>query len=280
MPNNPDTAAAPNSILTPIFRWAGSKRKLLPKLQEYWKPEFTRYVEPFAGSAALFFRVRPTRALLGDINPGLIEAYQVIRDRPDDVHRAVSRIPISESQYYTVRKQCPRRLTPFSRAVRFVYLNRHCFNGIYRTNSQGEFNVPYAHSRPGAMPSVEDFRRCALLLQGATLRCSEFGRVLSSVRDGDFVYLDPPYAVATRRVFREYDRRIFSETDLDRLVRHLKTIDAMGAKFVVSYADCGEARRLLKAWKPRRVRVRRHIAGFVSARRLSYELLATNIKRG
>lgn len=190
--------------ITPIFRWAGSKRKVLPVLASYWRPSFRRYVEPFAGSAALFFRLQPEKALLGDINEGLIEAYEVIRDRPDDVHEAVSRVRRGKASYYRVRAQNPRRMSAFGRTVRFVYLNRYCFNGIFRTNTDGHFNVPYAHIKPGIIPPIEDFRKCAALLQRASLRCGDFGAVVSSVRAGDFVYLDPPYAVESRRVLQRH----------------------------------------------------------------------------
>lgn len=261
--------------VNPIFRWAGSKRKILPVLASYWKPTFSRYVEPFAGSSALFFRLQPSHAVLGDINKELIEAYEVIRDRPDDVFRAVSTLPRGVRAYYKIRAQNTNRLKAFGRAVRFVYLNRYCFNGIYRTNLDGKFNVPYAHI--GVIPSIEDFRRCAALLRGATLKQGDFGAILSTIREGDFVYMDPPYAVESRRVFREYNQREFSKRDLERLAAHLKNIDRKKASFVVSYADCSEARELLSDWNVRRIRVRRHVAGFVSARRHAFELIATNI---
>lgn len=266
------------ATITPVFRWAGSKRKVLPILASFWKPSFKRYVEPFAGSAALFFRLNPERAILGDINSALIEAYEIIRDRPDDVHRAVSKIRRSESQYYKIRDQNPNRLKAFGRAVRFVYLNRYCFNGIYRTNMDGRFNVPYAHTKPGVIPPIENFRRCSALLQRATLKCGDFGAVLSEVKAGDFVYIDPPYAVESRRIFREYDQREFSKRDLERLATHLENINRKGASFVLSYADCREARDLSSCWRTGRIRVRRQVAGFISARRFATELLVTNIE--
>ncbi|WP_129778914.1 DNA adenine methylase [Peristeroidobacter soli] len=262
--------------VTPILRWAGSKRKILPVLADFWKPSYRRYVEPFAGSAALFFKLQPEKALLGDINSALMEAYEVIRERPDDVHRAVSAIERTEREYYRVRDRSSSRLKAFGRAVRFVYLNRYCFNGIYRTNRDGHFNVPFAHKKPGVIPPIEDFRRSAALLQSAALKAGDFGEVLSAVQANDFVYVDPPYAVESRRVFREYDRREFSKRDLERLAAHLSTMDRKGAAFVVSYADCREARELFSRWSIRRIAVRRHIAGFVSARRNAIELLVTN----
>ena len=274
-PKADDPTASP---ITPIFRWAGSKRKILPVLAAYWRPSFARYVEPFAGSAALFFRLHPERALLGDINNELIEAYDVIRDRPDDVHYAVSKIARTPQEYYRIRDGNTGRLKSFGRAVRFVYLNRYCFNGIFRTNQAGKFNVPFANKKPGVIPPIEHFRRSANLLSRATLKSGDFGALLSNVRPRDFVYLDPPYAVESRRVFREYDRREFSKRDLDRLGTHLRNMDAIGASFVVSYADCREARDVFSPWHLRRIRVRRQIAGFVSSRRFATELLVTNIQ--
>ena len=171
-----ETLASP---ITPIFRWAGSKRKILPVLATYWSPSFARYVEPFAGSAALFFRLHPERALLGDINSELIEAYDVIRDRPDDVHCAVSKIARTPREYYRIRDGNTGRLKSFGRAVRFVYLNRYCFNGIFRTNQAGRFNVPFANKKPGVIPPIEHFRRSANLLSRATLKSGDFGALLS-----------------------------------------------------------------------------------------------------
>ncbi len=211
-----DAASKP---LIPFLRWAGSKRKILPKLREFWRPDYRRYVEPFTGSSALFFCVTPERALLADLNESLIETYTVVRDRPDDVHRALLALPVGKRAYYRIRAQVPSRLGPFSRAVRFLYLNRFCFNGIYRTNASGGFNVPFAGG--GVIPSITQLRQCSRLLEGATLKAQDFGKTLSSTRDGDFVYLDPPYAVESRRVFREYDAKRFQRKDLERLGRHL-----------------------------------------------------------
>lgn len=264
--------------LTPLLRWAGSKRKVVPILAGYWGTTQRRYIEPFAGSAALFFHLRPHRAVLSDINSGLIEAYEVIRERPDDLHEAVARIPQSRSQYYRLRSMRPERLTPFNRVVRFVYLNRLCFNGLYRTNAAGSFNVPYARSRAGFIPPVELFRQCAQALAAVHFRVCDFGTTLSSVRRGDFVYLDPPYTVGNRRVFAQYDRRAFTLRDLERLSTHLVALDRRGASFVLSYADCSEARRLFAKWPTRRIMVRRNVAGFSSARRIAAELVATNIQ--
>jgi DNA adenine methylase len=260
-----------------ILRWAGSKLQLLPVLAEFWESKFERYVEPFAGSARLFFEIEPKSALLGDKNAELIEVYSVLRDSPDELHEAVLSIPKSKEAYYEVRGRSPAELTELDRAARFIYLNRYCFNGLYRTNLQGQFNVPYAPKGTGRIPELARFRVCAKLLMNARLRHWDFGTTLRYVRAGDFVYIDPPFVVESRRVFSQYGPGSFTNVDLSRLARHLKVIDRKGAVFVLSYADCREARELSRYWHRKRLRVRRNIAGFASARRNAYELIVSNL---
>ena len=267
-----------NLTSVPFLRWAGSKRKILPQIASYWNASYRRYVEPFAGSAALFFHIGPNRAVLGDLNEQLIDLFRVLRNNPDEFHAALSSLPRSQHDYYRIRALVPDSLSDFERAVRFAYLNRHCFNGIYRTNLKGEFNVPYGGHKPNAVPPVEVFRKCALLLERAELRAVDFCRILKHTKSGDFVYLDPPYAVQSRRVFRQYGPKTFEKDDLVRLVEYLQAADNRGVHFVVSYADCTTARQAFSDWSTRRIRVRRNIAGFAGARRSAYELLVTNIE--
>jgi DNA adenine methylase len=165
-------------------------------------------------------------------------------------------------------------------AARFIYLNRFCFNGLYRTNAAGDFNVPFAPSGTGKLPSLSHLQGCAEVLKRTQLRCGDFVGTMELVQEGDFVYLDPPYAVSTRRVFREYSRAAFAQPDLVRLCRHLRRIDSMGARFLVSYADCTEARVAFRRWHIKRVRTRRNIAGFAIHRRFAFELIVTNINEG
>ena len=262
----------------PFLRWAGSKRKQIPRLREFWSTHYDRYVEPFAGSACLFFSLRPKNALLADKNADLIATFEAVRDDPSRVYDRVVAIPRTEERYYVERALNPTTLTPLQRAARFIYLNRNCFNGIYRTNRSGQFNVPFATSRAGAFLTHTEFLEASKSLQGATLRSWDFGTTLRYVREGDFVYLDPPYVVASRRVFREYGKCPFCSDDLSRLSEHLARIHNRGAAFLVSYADCHEARVLAKPWFSSRMRVRRNIAGFAGARKIAYELLITNIE--
>ena len=261
----------------PFLRWAGSKRKQIPRLRQFWRPDHIRYVEPFAGSACLFFDIQPDKAVLADKNAELIETYEVVRDYPEDVYDRVAALPRTKSTYYSQRSHSPANLTRVERAVRFIYLNRNCFNGIYRTNVRGAFNVPFATTGAGAYVMREEFVTAAELLARAKLRAWDFGRTLRYVGKGDFVYLDPPYAVESRRVFHEYGSRPFDRSDIARLAGHLEKIHQRGADFLVSYADCRESRQLARPWRFFRMRVRRHIAGFAGARRAAYELLITNV---
>src|SRR5262249_4056856 len=144
------------------------------------------------------------------------------------------------------------------KAARFLYLNRHCFNGIYRTNRAGKFNVPRGTRAKKSSFDFDQIMKAANLLNRAELVNCDFATTLNHVERGDFVYLDPPYAVAERKIFAEYHPDSFSVRDLERLEHWLVEIDRRGASFVISYADSPEARGLLATWQPRRVRTRRH----------------------
>jgi len=259
----------------PFLRWAGSKRKQISHLASFWSADHERYVEPFAGSACLFFELAPRVALLGDSNKELIEVYRVVRDDPERLYRRLCRIRRDLPTYRRWRHLKPESLDRETRALRFLYLNRNCFNGIYRTNMAGDFNVPMGR-RSGEYFSKDDLLHCSKLLQRTTLIAADFAKTLKRVEAGDFVYLDPPYAVTSRRIFREYGRKTFDTTDIPRLSESLAAIVRQDADFLVSYADCTEARALALEWHSMRVPIRRHVAGFAGARKRAYEWLISN----
>ena len=259
----------------PLLRWAGSKRKLLPILGTYWGIGHGKYIEPFAGSACLFFYLAPNKAMLGDNNTELIETYEFIRENPDRIAQRLARIPRSSDAYYRWRRTDPRTLDGETRALRFLYLNRHCFNGIFRTNDEGRFNVPFG-TRLGTPLQAAEIRACAERLRGVRLIAGDFEKTISAAKQGDFVYMDPPFAISKRRNRREYGHAAFSESDIARLNDAMYALDAIGASFVVSYGDCHEARELARNWNHRPVRVRRLVAGFAGDRRNAYELIISN----
>jgi DNA adenine methylase len=169
------------------------------------------------------------------------------------------------------------KLLPHVRAARFIYLNRFCFNGIYRTNLKGEFNVPYSGDRCGAVPANEVFEQCSRRLRGARFVNGDFEDVLKQAKKGDLVYMDPPYAVRAKRVFREYDPSTFTHGDIARLRSWMERLNAGGINFVVSYAESDEADLLRKNFSYETVAVRRHIAGFAAHRTMTNEVLISNI---
>jgi DNA adenine methylase len=236
-----------------------------------------RYVEPFAGSACLFFALDPEKAVLGDNNPELINVYRVLRKSPERMYRRLVSIPRERATYYRWRAKNPHDLDTETRALRFVYLNHNCFNGIYRTNTDGQFNVPFG-SKLATYLSRDEFVGCAEALANAKFIAGDFEATLAGVSRGDFVYMDPPYAVTSRRLFCEYGSKPFDVDDVDRLARELTRIDKLGAHFVVSYADCRQARTLAAAWNSQKVLVRRHIAGFSDHRTHSFEWLIYNTR--
>jgi DNA adenine methylase len=260
------------------IRWAGSKRQTLPKLRELWGPGHSRYVEPFAGSASLFFDIEPSSAVLGDLNWELMTALRAIRRDVALVIQCLRRLPTGKKSYYKIRRQDPTRLSAPELAARFLYLNHFCFNGLYRTNLTGQFNVPYGPPKNGSSIDEDGIVQASKALQTSELLYADFDETLAHVRPGDFVFLDPPYAMDGRRVFREYLPGSFKVTDLPRLKRALQSIDARGASFVITYADSVESRKLLREWNRSRLWVRRNIAGFAANRRGYYEMLATNIQ--
>lgn len=260
-----------------FLRWAGSKRKLLPKLTPYWGAGFQRYLEPFVGSGVLFFALRPERAILSDTNEDLIQALAAVRDNPDGVYEQAQKYPLGKRSFYRLRALEVGDLQPVERAARFLFLNRFCFNGLYRTDVHGRFNVPFSPGGTGELPSLQQLTAAAQLLRRAKLFCGDFEAIASKmVRSGDFVYLDPPYAVSNRRVFRQYGPHTFGIKDMLRLGTLLAEIDRRGARFVLSYADCHEAREIFAPWKLRRVWTQRNISGFSRHRRRAAELIVTN----
>jgi DNA adenine methylase len=261
--------------MQPLLRWAGSKRQLVPTLSQFFDPNrHERYVEPFAGSACLFFSLKPKKAILGDINGELIRTYRDIKYRGKDVANRLRRFRKSKTEFLRRRKPNRGSSSRAHQAARFIYLNRCCFNGIYRTNRKGEFNVPYGGKGSGSIPS--NLRDHARALRSAVLVSGDFEKVLRRAKPGDFVYLDPPFSVDSRRVFREYDASQFDFGSIWRLRVCLEELAANNVNFLVSYALCREASFLAEGFETKIVRVRRNIAGFAKHRRYARELLIHN----
>lgn len=245
----------------PIVRWAGGKRALLPTLTSLLPADYRtrRHVEPFAGGAALFFALEPESAVLMDANRELINTYSAVRDDVTDVidalwlHWRPSRE--GAEYYYEVRELfngC--NYGGEDRAAAFLYLNRTCFNGLYRVNRMGEFNVPFGKRKFEV--DEDNLRAASSLLFNARLAACDFERVLDFARPGDFVYLDPPYDGA----FGSYTKAGFTIEDQSRLARVFVHLDMRGCKVMLSNANTPLIRELYSAYDvtevtaPRRIR--------------------------
>jgi len=262
-------------MTVPILRWAGSKKKLLPLLTAATPAQYSRYVEPFAGSAVLYLRLADTPALLGDINPDLIDTYETVRRHPKRIWSKVSAMSTDPMYYYDLRAQDPARLGKLDKAARFVYLNRFCFNGVYRTNLKGEFNVSRGKGHL-FIPEYEVFSTFAEKISNATLFCGDFESVVAQAGTGDFLYLDPPYSLEGRRDRGEYGLGTFKFDDEDRLANAIIAASDRGAKVLLSYSPSKHMLVRLNGWKVKRLNVARNVAGFTSARRSAQEILVSN----
>lgn len=265
--------------MKPFLRWAGSKRQHLSGLLAQISDYSGKYIEPFAGSACLFWRHAPDRAVLGDLNEALIECYQWLADDPDGVFEVYDACSNSADEYYRIRDAFNREASSLARAGYFMYLNRYCFNGLYRTDKVGRFNVPYGGERTGRLPTLEDLRGYGIKLSKTSLICADFEDIVRDhVSEGDFVYLDPPYFTSGKRVFTQYTRSPFALPDLNRLDGLLRHIDRVGAHFVVTYLNDNEIEPLAKQWISNEVDVLRRMSGFAAGRRRTNEIVFKNFQ--
>lgn len=260
-----------------FLRWAGSKRKSLSLLSSAFRKTERHYIEPFAGSAALFFDSAPQSATLGDLNGQLINALRQVRDRPKAVYRALLEIERTPDRYYSVRNEFnngPRSgLEP---GVFFIYLNRNCFNGLWRTNLSGAFNVPFGGHEMGAYPPYELFYYCSQLLRRARLRNQDFRHTIDIAGSNAFIYADPPYFTEKERVFVEYGRKSFGADDLNDLVARLCRAEERGAEIALTYNAAMPIPNIPQHWRSHRFSVTRNVGGFSGSRKKQEEILYTN----
>ena len=232
------------NIVFPFLKWAGGKRWLASSCRHLFPKVTGRHIEPFAGSAAMFFALQADRAIIADVNERLIEGYKSIRDNVEQFERHFRWFAQNHSEafYYAVRQQKFRSAA--KRAAQFVYLNRVCFNGIYRENLKGEFNVPLG-SKTSVILETDNFRNVSALLQRVELLACDFEYVVDLAGKEDLLYVDPPYTTKHNyNGFVKYNQNIFSWEDQTRLALAVKRAHHRGAFVVVSNADHSEVRAL------------------------------------
>lgn len=231
-------AARPMSATPrPFVRWAGSKRALLTHLLKYLPREFSAYYEPFLGSGAMFFLVRPYHAVLNDSCPELMQTYLAVSTDAEHVVAAARRSPMTKQDFYRVRAN--RSTDLWERAGEFLYLNRGCFNGLYRVNSRGEFNVPWGRPKTSFVINRENLLAAQKLLSRDTVRltCEDFEKSLQGCKERDFIYLDPPYVTMHNdNGFADYNEKLFSWHDQIRLAEAAQDLRRRGCHVLVTNA--------------------------------------------
>lgn len=236
----------------PLLKWPGGKRCLLDNILPLVPPCFNRYFEPFLGGAALFFALRPERAYLSDNNADLIHAYLQVRDQPESVIRELRKLKNSKSDYYRVRSSAPQ--TDSARAARLIYLTSLAFNGIYRVNLSGQFNVPYGYKTHLNPCDEVRIRESSMSLKSAVIAHQDFEPALHDAHEGDLVYLDPPYTVAHgNNGFIKYNAKIFSWGDQLRLAAVARRLAGRGCTVLVSNADHSSIRELYQGFETERL---------------------------
>ena len=235
----------------PLLRWAGGKTQLLARLLEFIPSDYaeTTYREPFLGAASLFFALQPRKAVLSDANAHLISCYEHVRDDWAIVNRYLRQHArrTNKRYYYSTRTLYNRSQHSASQAARFIYLNKTCFNGIFRVNTKGEFNVPYGWKEPPALPTLGLLKRASATLKNAVLAHQTFENALSDAKRGDFVYLDPPYPPLNGTAyFTHYTMNRFTELDQERLAFAVKELDQAGCRVLLTSADIPLIRKLYK----------------------------------
>ena len=262
--------------LEPLIRWAGSKKKLIPLLKANIPKTFNKYIEPFCGSACLYFSLRPTKAVLSDINKELIVSYKTIKKDSKKITERLLGVEKCKTEYLRLRELDPSTLDEVERSYRFIYLNRFCFNGVYRTNREGKFNVPMG-TKTGNLPTPAKISDCAKALKGASLIYGDFKKTLKYIEQGDFVYLDPPYTKEGAKNRGEYGHGSFDYQDIPTLISYLEKIDEKGAYFLLSYScDSALLDLLPSRWYKLELSVNRHVAGFKQHRSIAKEVLVAN----
>lgn len=234
-PHRPTTEKA-----TPFLKWAGGKSQLLKQYNQYFPQieEIGRYYEPFIGSAAVYFHLQPPLARLSDRNDKLIEIYRVVQRHVEGLIRALKKHKNDEEYYYQIRAQNPADLTPIQRAARLIYLNKTCYNGLFRENSQGEFNVPFGRYPNPTICDEKRLRTAAQALQSVELCKADFEQAVEPAGPGDFIYFDPPYAPRSATSnFTGYHQDGFSTADQERLAATFHRLAAKGCRVMLSNAS-------------------------------------------
>ena len=269
--------------IEPFIRWAGGKQKIINKLLSFLPADIRsrNYKEPFLGAGSLFFAIQPENAILSDANEHLINCYRYIKSDSALVYRYLASHSrnTNKDYYYRIRKLYNESPPSAAQSARFIYLNKTCFNGIFRVNKKNKFNVPYGWKEPPSLPSKAMLKKASIALKNAELLAWPFNSILNKVTANDFVYLDPPYPPLNgTSYFTHYTKERFGNDDQIQLAEFVYSISKIGAKFMMSNADTELIRELYNRYNIYDISVTRWITCKSKKHKVS-ELVITNYNK-
>jgi len=223
----------------PILKWAGGKSQILGELLPKVPPKYGRYIEVFFGGGAMFFALRPKHAIIADSNPELVNLYKTVASDVDDVIEQLRRYKNTEEMFYAVRALDWTKLSSIKSAARTIFLNRTCFNGLYRVNKSGQFNVPYGWYKNPKIIDAESLKAASAILHNTTIICGDYKTVLrENAQPGDFIYLDPPYLpVSEYADFKRYTKEQFYEEDHVELATEVNRLHELGCHIILTNSN-------------------------------------------
>jgi DNA adenine methylase len=270
----------------PFLKWAGGKWAIAGVLQAFLPRDYLErvYREPFLGGGAMFFHLRPKRAVLSDTLSDLITTYQVVQAQVDELITALEKLKKthSEEQFYKIRERfnAQRGAAPLKRAAWLIYLNKTCYNGLFRTNSKGLFNVPVGRFANPGIVNPAQIRLASRALQGVRLEHARFEHLLETARPGELVYLDPPYDPISRTAsFHAYSDGAFGRQEQAHLAQVFRKLDERGCLLAESNSDTELIRELYQGYDIQPIRAPRSISSKSSTRGPIQEVLIRNWQR-
>jgi len=279
----PALSPSPSSVsqrskAAPFLKWAGGKTRILDKILPHFPETHGRYFEPFVGGGAVFFGFAPQGSVqLSDINGELINVYRVVRDEVDALIADLQRHRYEKNYYYAVRAQEPVELRPVQRASRFIFLNRTCFNGLYRVNRRGRFNVPFGRYSNPTICQEDRLRSASQALQGVTIGQLDYATACAPAQKGDVVYFDPPYDPISKTAnFTSYASGGFDRGEQERLAQLFKRLADDGVFVALSNSDTPFIRSLYKDFRVLQIEAPRAISRNAAKRKPVHEVVVVS----
>lgn len=223
----------------PVLKWAGGKSQLLGEIIPRMPVTYKNYIEPFFGSGAVYFAIAPEYAVISDSNPELINLYKVIAADVENLINLLDTYENTKERFYSVRAVDWKDMEPIDAAARTVYLNKTCFNGLYRVNRKGLFNTPYANNKRTVFCDATEIRKASSLLKSAEIICGDFHEILMEyAKEGDFIFLDPPYVPVSKYAdFKRYTKEQFGEADQRKLAEDVTVLYEKGCRVMLTNSN-------------------------------------------